>query len=164
MQSLLSTKFKAPTGHAWSAPARVKRDVSDVKKLVNFFEKFDQFSFDKSLRCITTGIEAHPSVNVDQAEEIGSKILEGMVNKDSQKVKTLALRPPVKLGEKTVEVGPMLLFQRLNLRRKNERHSLMNFALTRLICLIKKILMCTGTYILFCISKSFKSFLHSNQL
>ena len=60
-----------------------------------------------------------------------------MVNKDSQKVKTLALRPPVNLVEKTVEVGPMLLFQRLNLRRKNERHSLMNFALTRLICLIK---------------------------
>ena len=162
LQQLTSTKPKSSTDHAWSAPARMKRDAADVEKLNTFFNTYDPFSDDKSLRCITTGIIAHPSVNVDRAEEIGQSILDGMTNKEvdtytfpnSQKVKTLALRMPVKVGEKTVEVDPMLLFQRLSVSASTQTEKEKQEAFSYELCSYppnlfdKNLLMRTGIYLI----------------
>ena len=66
-----------------------------------FYETFWPFSSDKSLRCISTGVEAPVSVNVDQMDTVGEVILQGMLNQDvdtytfpvTMKAKTLAFRP-----------------------------------------------------------------------
>lgn len=164
LQNLLSSKPKTATRHAWSAPARMKRDTADVKKLSAFFDTYDPFSSDnKTLRSITTGMEAHPSTNVDRAEEIGQKILEAMNNQEvdhytfpnSLKVKTLALRLPVNVGEKTVDVDPMLLFQRLSVSASTKSEDQKREAFSLELCSYppnlfdKNLLMRTGNYINF---------------
>jgi hypothetical protein len=71
LQMLTLTKNNAShlqvPAHAWSTHAHRTRDKDDVDKLVNFFIKYDPFILDLSLRCITTGVVAASSVNVDDS-------------------------------------------------------------------------------------------------
>ena len=77
---------------------------------------------DTSLRCITTGIAAAPSVNVEESFSVSMKMLEDMAGKEvneytflvSLKAKTLATRPVVTFDGKNVSADPQLLFQRLS--------------------------------------------------
>ena len=135
LQELISakddSKQSTPTTHKWSTPARKNRDKKDVDKMTYFFTKFDPFKQDLTLRCITTGVVAHSSVNVDDAHAIGIRILEEMTGKEvdeytfpvSLKVKTLTIRPPVTIGGKQVNIDPQLLFQRLSLSTTTQTES-----------------------------------------
>ena len=119
--SFLSSDQHTPT-HSWSTGARMTRDKQDVDKLTTFFTTYDPFSPDPTLHCIATGVVASTSANVDDAQSIGVKILDDMVDQEvnqytfpvSSKAKTLAARPEIEVNGEKVSVNPQLLFQRLS--------------------------------------------------
>ena len=119
--SFLSSDQHTPT-HSWSTGARMTRDKQDVDKLTTFFTTYDPFSPDPTLHCIATGVVASTSANVDDAQSIGVKILDDMVDQEvnqytfpvSSNTKTLAARPGIEVNGKKVSVNLRLLFQRLS--------------------------------------------------
>ena len=108
--------------HSWSTGARMTRDMRDVDKLTIFFTMYDPFLPDPTLHCIATGVVVSTSASVDDAQSIGVKILDDMVDEEvnqcifrlSSKAKTLAARPEIEVNGEKVSVNPQLLFQRLS--------------------------------------------------
>ncbi|VDI12837.1 Hypothetical predicted protein [Mytilus galloprovincialis] len=68
----------------------------DTLKILSFLQERNPFTDDKSLRNIETGVTAESSVNVDQAKEIGMKIIESMAENKQQFINLLSS----KLSEK----------------------------------------------------------------
>ena len=76
---------------------------------------------DTSLRSIVSGVVAQDSVNVDQADEVGNKILLLMQGQDvtqysfkrKQQTITLGSKTAVMLNKEAVHIDPQALFQRL---------------------------------------------------
>ena len=79
--SFLSSDQHTPT-HSWSTGACMTRDKQDVDNLTTFFTTYDPFSPDPTLHCIATGVVASTSANVDDAQSIGVKILDDMVDQE----------------------------------------------------------------------------------
>ena len=110
LQKLTSVSFLSSDQHtlthSWSTGARMTRDKQDVDKLTTFFTTYDPFSPDPTLHCIATGVVASTSANVDDAQSIGVKILDDMVDEEvnqcifpvSSKAKTLAARPEIEVN------------------------------------------------------------------
>ena len=110
-------------GHRDLASSRIRRDMSDTKKLLQVFVERGPFNkTSEKLVSLSTGLVAEDSVSVDDAKGVGEKILASMVGhsvaeyKFSQKnqVKTLASALHVKnaSGER-IEMDPQCLYQRL---------------------------------------------------
>ena len=110
----LSSDLHSPT-HSWSTGARMTRDMHDVDKLTIFFTMYDPFLPDPILHCIATGVVASTSANVDDAQSIGVKILDDMVDEEvnqcifllSTKAKTLAARRKFEVNGEKVSVFNM---------------------------------------------------------
>ena len=79
--TFLSSDQHTPT-HSWSTGAGMIRDKQDMDKLITFFTTHDPFSPDPILHCIATGVVASTSANVDDAQSIGVKILDDMVDQE----------------------------------------------------------------------------------
>jgi len=117
-------------GHRDLAKSRIRRDMSDIQKLLEVFVERGPFSktTDK-LVSLSTGLVAEESVNVADAKNVGDKILASMVGhsvaeyKFSQRnqVKTLASAVHVKAasGER-IEMDPQRLYQRLLVTGMND--------------------------------------------
>ena len=97
------------------------RDTTDMNKLLTYLNGKSPFKEASSLYNVVTGVEASQDVNVDRAEEIGSKIVKDMVGqpvlnhsfkKNTQAV-TMDSRAKVKIGEEEIHIDILLLFQRL---------------------------------------------------
>jgi hypothetical protein len=113
----------AEDGHRDLAASQIKRDMSDIQKLLQVFvERGPYEKTTKNLVSLSTGLVAEESVNASDAKNVGEKILASMVGKSvaeykfSQKnqIKTLAsaLYVKVSTGEK-IEMDPQRLYQRL---------------------------------------------------
>ena len=57
------------------AAARQARDWKDTLNLLQYLQEQNPFSLDPSLRSISTGVHAHPTVNVDEVVAVGDMIL-----------------------------------------------------------------------------------------
>ena len=120
MQELTGVTYVTSAQHKESSQTRMVQDYKDASILVEFLLDRDPFT-SVNLINIVTGENAAPSVNVDNAKEIGESIIKVMngkkVNEYSSKKKdqamTLASKATVKIGDEVVSVGPQLLFQRL---------------------------------------------------
>ena len=113
----------AGDGHRDLSKSRIRRDMSDIQKLLDVFVERGPFSKStEKLESLSTGLVADESVNAADAKNVGDKILASMVDhsvaeyKFSQKnqVKTLASAVHVKTasGER-IEMDPQRLYQRL---------------------------------------------------
>ena len=60
---------------------RQDKDKNDIHKLLAFLEPRNPFDMDPTLRSIVTGVEANGFANVDQAQQVGDKILCGLIDK-----------------------------------------------------------------------------------
>ena len=88
---------------------------------MSFLDERNPFIDDKGLRNIATGVVADKSVNVDDAVNVGRKIVQSMkdqeigdfVFKRSNQVVTFTSKIGAKVGDETISVDPQLLFQRL---------------------------------------------------
>ena len=102
--------------------ARQARDWKDTLTVLQYLQERKPFSMDPSLRSISTGVHAHPAVNVDEAAAVGDMILTQMNGTTPAKytfqkknqVVTLGLKSSsVKIDGDRIQIDPLLLFQRL---------------------------------------------------
>lgn len=121
MQSLTQTDFTTSEQHKESTQARQQRDQKDTITIIDYQSQKNPFSADEVLRSIVSGQAADTSVNVDNAKEIGQRILSSMNGqpvsdvtfKKSNRAVTMAVKSDLKIGQEAVQVDPQLLFQRL---------------------------------------------------
>ena len=122
MQHLTSVNIEMDEMHKELRPARQERDTSDTHKIIQCLASKNPFDTqDHSLHAIDTGITASDNVNVDNALQIGNKIIYNMVGKKvtehsfkrKDQVITLESKSSVNTGSDEVSVDPLLLFQRL---------------------------------------------------
>ncbi len=110
-------------GHRDMAASRIRRDMSDIQKLLQVFvERGPIHTTSDKLESLSTGLVAEESVNADDAQRVGNKIITSMVDhsvaeyKVSQKNQenTLDTAAYVKSasGER-IEMDPQRLYQRL---------------------------------------------------
>jgi hypothetical protein len=76
MQELTGVNYN--TGEQNKDMARQAHDWKDTLSVLQYLQERKPFSSDPSLRCIATGVHAHPTVNVNKAVEIGEMILTSM--------------------------------------------------------------------------------------
>ena len=110
-------------GHRDLTAARIQRDMSDIKKLLDVFLERGVFSTaSEKLVSLSTGLVADHSVNADEAKTVGDKILQSMVGEtvssysftQKAQVKTLASAVYVKAPSGgRIEMDPQHLYQRL---------------------------------------------------
>jgi len=108
--------------------SRRRHDISDIHKLIDWFEKNDPFQVsDHRLHSLFSGITAgeEDDINCDGAEAVGDCLMEKMNNMmfsevvicKTDRVKTLAsVTSTLSLGDKHVPVDSAVLFSRLRAR------------------------------------------------
>lgn len=112
-----------PDGHRDLQQSRINRDMSDIQKLLEVFIERDPFSSaSNKLVSLSTGLVGDQSVNADDAQAVGKRVISSMSGccvadyKFAQKdqVKTLASATYAKTssGER-IEINPSHLYQRL---------------------------------------------------
>jgi len=111
--------------HVDLSKARIRRDINDVAKLVEWFKSFDPFGqCDSRLRSLSSGVTAvdGDGINCDLAEQVGAAIhqqLDGVdftdvVLRNKNQVKTLdQLQKGVVVDNKKVFIHTTQLFDRL---------------------------------------------------
>ena len=124
MQQLTSVDFNTSEQHKEVGRSRVNRDEKDTLSFLSYLQQRNPFEVDDddySLRNIETGVTADSAVNVEKANEIGTRTLQDMVGKKvseysfkkSQQAVTLNEKSSVKVSGEVVAIDPQLLFQRL---------------------------------------------------
>ena len=125
MGNLTGQHHKTSEQHIELGTSRIKRDNSDLQKLVEWFDIHNPFDCSiPQLRSLTSGLTAveGDGINCDDAENVGYIIqqyidglcIEEAKIKRSGKIRTLeSLHPGVKLGNKVVHIDPLILFTRL---------------------------------------------------
>ena len=86
---------------------------------------------------IANGVHAQASVNVEKAKTIGETIIEKMIGvkvsdysfKRKDQAVTLASKAAVKVDGESIQVDPMLLFQRLTLAAKSDLENALKYEL-----------------------------------
>ena len=122
MLDLTGVQHTPSEQHKEVSKSRQKRDVTDTTTVLRFLAYHNPFSDDLSLRNLANGLTASSKVNVDQAKEIGDKIIKSIVGKTTQnltfKRKNQAVNlkhdtSTVEINDEIVSIDPQLLFQRL---------------------------------------------------
>ena len=123
MQELTGVMFNSGEQNKDITQARQARDWKDTQTVLLFLQKSNPFIADPSLRNICTGVHGQSSVNVETAKAIGTAILTSMEDKTvieytfkkTNQVVTLATKTRVIVDDASLQIDPLLLFQRLTI-------------------------------------------------
>ncbi|KAJ8377274.1 hypothetical protein AAFF_G00261830 [Aldrovandia affinis] len=126
MQELTGVNHNTGDQNKDMTDARQARDMKDTLTVLNYLQERHPFCSDPSLRSISTGVYAHPSVNVDKAKAVGNTILVSMDGqttaeytfKKRDQAITMSTKSSVKIDGEAVQMDPQLLFQRLTIAAK----------------------------------------------
>ena len=122
MQELTGVNYNTGEQNKDMTAARQARDWKDTLTVLQYLQERNPFSLDPNLRSISTGVHAHPTVNVDEAVAVGDMILTQMNGitpaeytfQKKNQVVTLGLKSSsVKIDGDRIQIDPLLLFQRL---------------------------------------------------
>ena len=122
MQELTGVNYNTGEQNKDMTAARQARDWKDTLTVLQYLQEWNPFSLDSSLQSISTGVHAHPTVNVDEAVAVGNMILTQMngttpaeyIFQKKNQVVTLGLKSSsVKIDGDRIQIDPLLLFQRL---------------------------------------------------
>ena len=121
MQDFTGTKYQTSDQHKDTAQARITRDHSDDLKILQYLQERDPFTAKENLINLATSEVADESVNLDQAFEIGEKLIRGMSNqflfsfsfKRKDMVVLIKTKSLLSIEVENVHVDSALLFQRL---------------------------------------------------
>ena len=121
MQELTGLVFSTSDQHVEAGETRQKKDEQDRQSLLRFLLNRNPFAGDMSLRNISTGVTADPTVNADSAKAVGNTILQSMQGsavkefkfKKKDQVVTMDVKVCAKVDGESIQVDPQLLFQRL---------------------------------------------------
>lgn len=127
MQELTGVSHFTSEQHKDTTETRIDRDNSDIQKLVGYLRNRNPFTGDLTLRNIATGVTAVSVVNVDNAYDVGMKILKKMHGKRvtqfifrrNDQAVTLASKYAVNIKGEVVQVPAELLFQRYVVAARN---------------------------------------------
>ena len=127
MQELTQVNCDKSEQNKDSTKARMTRDAEDTHKVLATLRNLDPFGPEPSLHGLISGVTAGPLVNVDNAREVGQRVLDSMVGnsvtnfpfqRKAQAV-TLGSKTAINIDSETVQVDPQVLFQRLSLIATN---------------------------------------------
>ena len=123
--------------------SRVHRDWKDTTTVSEYLRERNPFLYEEDLCNIATGVHAHTSVNIDEANKVGEKIVQKMIGatisqfsfKRKNQAVNMAAKSAVKVDGAPIDtVSPQLLFQRFTIaaRTKNDpekafAHELCNY-------------------------------------
>ena len=118
------------TGEHNMTAARQALDWKGTLTVLQYLQEWKSFSMDPSLTSISTGVHAHPTVNVGEAKEVGVMILTQMNGttpagshfRKKKQAMTLGLKSSsVKIDGERIQIDPLLLFQRLTILSCNHQ-------------------------------------------
>ncbi|KAL7304817.1 hypothetical protein TKK_0003040 [Trichogramma kaykai] len=124
MESYTKVSYQSSEQHVDTSIARIFRDVSDLSKLVEFFERRNPFPMTSNIMSIGTGVIGSDKINCYKAKEIGNLAFKAIINdsfgsvKIGRKNKVLPLKATtssVKIDDEIVSIDPTLIFQRASL-------------------------------------------------
>ena len=125
MENLTQQRHRSSEQDVELGSSRIKRDNSDLKRLIDWFDAHEPFDPRQPLlQSISSGITAldEDGVNCDEAAKVGFLIqeklngmcIENASIKRKDHVKTLESRfPGIKIDNNTVHIDPLILFSRL---------------------------------------------------
>ena len=122
MQELTGVNYNTGEQNKDMTAARQARDWKDTLTVLQCLQERNPFSLNPSLQSISTGVHAHPTVNVDEAVAVRDMILTQMNGttpaeytfQKKNQVVTLGLNSSsVKIDGDRIQIDPLLLFQRL---------------------------------------------------
>jgi len=117
--------------HVVARDSHTNRDNADVKKLVEWFVSHNPFPTANKIMSLTTGIIANDEIHCHDAYNIGHISMKNMVGQtfDNLKFKRsnrvlplLLVNSSVKIHDCKVAIDPLLLFQRISLNNKFDKH------------------------------------------
>lgn len=81
MQELTGVSYNTGEQNKDMTRARQDRDWKDTNTILGYLQERSPFTPDTTLRNISSGVNAHSTVNVDTAKDVGNAILAGMEGK-----------------------------------------------------------------------------------
>lgn len=105
--------------HVELRETRIKRNISDVKKLMDRLELFDVFQNTPDIKSFGSGVIGDKSINCYEARGNEEKLIDKLVGKQykdviicrADKVNPVAkMNTTTRIRDKEIEIDPMLLF------------------------------------------------------
>ena len=121
MQTFTGTNYYSSDQHKEDGKSRQKRDTKDTMIFASFLEERNPFINEENFRNIETGVSATMDVNVDNAKQVGDRILSSMESKSVSEYSFKRKYQAVTLQDKPtivdietgqISIDPQLLFQR----------------------------------------------------
>uniref|UniRef100_A0A6P7H5E5 Uncharacterized protein LOC114347235 n=1 Tax=Diabrotica virgifera virgifera TaxID=50390 RepID=A0A6P7H5E5_DIAVI len=136
IQSFCKVSFASSEQHIDARASRIKRDTEDLKKLINFFSKWDPFAQSEVLASLTNGIVGDESINCHKALSIGMQIMSKNIGtsiadlKFQRKDRVVTLKQATaskKVNDKSVIIDPTLIFQRMTVAMHDKQGDLYDY-------------------------------------
>ncbi|KYN50525.1 hypothetical protein ALC57_00165 [Trachymyrmex cornetzi] len=140
MENFCNVCYSTSEQHVDAGVSRIKRDASDLDKLVSFFSTYDPFPASNTISSIYSGVVGNESINCHQAAEVGTQLLHNTIGKSfaslksvkKNRVQTLrSVHTYVKVHDEKIEINPLLIFQRiaLNIKTKTDMKQYLKYEL-----------------------------------
>ena len=121
MQELTEVAYTTSDQHKDVSKARQERDMADTLEVIEYLTPRSPFGGNSTLHSIASGITADATVNCDCAQQVGKKVLKGMVGKTTtqhpfkkkDQVCPLSNSNKIKVRDEVIHIDSPLLFQRL---------------------------------------------------
>lgn len=129
LERYCNLEFSKSHQHVDSRDARIKRDTKDVQTLRQFLLEHNPFEDIDNLRNIVTGLIGTEEINCHNALTVGIQAMKAIDGtyfneiKLSKKDKVISLHgvnSKLKIGNNTIPVDPLLLFQRICVMKKSD--------------------------------------------
>lgn len=129
LEKFCEIEFHKSHPHVDSRDARIEKDKKDVLALLKFLVDHNPFEDISDLRNIVTGLIGTEEINCYDALNVGiqaMKTLDGVnfndikQSKENKIISLLGVNSKLKIGEKTIAIDPLLLFQRICVMKKSD--------------------------------------------
>lgn len=87
VENFCSYVHESSEQHVDSRLSRMNRDVSDIKKLMNFYSQYEPFPVTNAVVSITTGLVGNSTINCHLAYEIGIELCKKDIGKNVEDLK-----------------------------------------------------------------------------
>lgn len=129
MEKMCGVAFTSSEQHVEMREARIKRDSSDSKKLMEWFMQHYPFPDVPEILSLSTGVVGDSSINCHMAKEIGLLAIDRIVGGDFQNVKfyrkdrvlpLATMNNAIKIHDETIPINPTTIFHRITIAKQSD--------------------------------------------
>lgn len=129
LEKYCSLEFTKSHQHVDARGARIQKDKIDVLRLKEFLIAHNPLEDVSDLRNVVTGLIGPDDINCYEAFSVGIQALKQMnglryneikQSKKNKVISLLGINGKVKIGEKTITIDPLILFQRICVMKKSD--------------------------------------------